>query len=82
MAKSRKRPVPYVKEHAPIACAMTAGPALLEALRPVAERVLAHPAYQHRVARRDMMDNVPVMLTMAEAEAIVAAAERAAWRGG
>lgn len=76
-----KRSSNYVKEHAPIARAMGAGPALLAALRPVAERVRAHPAYQAREGRRDLMDNVPVMLTMAEAEAIVEVLEKAEWAG-
>ena len=76
----RKKSTSYVKEHAALARAAVNGPALLAALRPVAERVRAHPAYQHRAGRRDMADNVPVMLTMAEAEAIVEVLEKAEWR--
>jgi hypothetical protein len=59
-----------------------AGPALLAALAPVAERVKASVGWQHRGGRAGLDDNLKVMVTMAEAEAIVAAVEKANQYGG
>jgi hypothetical protein len=75
MGKSRKRAVPYAKEHAAHARASVAGPLLLAAVRPVAERV------RDNLSRRPKMDDdnftVALVITGAEAAAILAAVDRA-----
>lgn len=77
MGKSRRKSVPYAREHAPLACAMTAGPALLAALRPVAERLRAQQA-----GGWDLDEVVVVHVTRAESVAILAAVDKGTWGDG